>query len=84
MLQCENGLVQKLLPGVNEIIQKGDFRTFTFTGVPATSVCLGNVTLSLDSSYAYSGRPILLAQGSDGKVEVNIPVPGTPIPFLRT
>lgn len=84
MLQCENGLVQKLQPGVNEIIQKGDFRTFTFTGVPATSACLGKVTLSLDSSYAYSGRPILLAQGSDGKVEVNIPVPGTPIPFLRT
>jgi hypothetical protein len=76
VLQCDNGLVRKLLPGVNEIIEKGDSRTFIFTDIPATSACLEQVELSLDSSYAYPGRPILFAQGSNGKVRVNVPVPG--------
>ena len=83
VLQCDNGLVRKSLPGVNDIIQKGDSRTFTFTNVPATSVCLGKVAISLDSSYAYTGRPILFAQGSNGKVEVSIPIPRTRNVFLR-
>ena len=84
VLQCDNGLVRKSLPGVNEIVQKGDSRTFTFTNVPATSACLGQVKLSLDSSYAYSGRPILFAQGNNGNVNVNIPVPGIQTRYLRT
>ena len=83
ILQCNNGLVRKSLPGVNEIIQKGDSSTFTFTNVPATSACLGQVKLSLESPHAYSGRPILFAQGNNGNVNLNIPVPGLQTRYVQ-
>jgi hypothetical protein len=61
--------------GVNTIIDEGDSQVFSFLGIPATAECLGNVTLSLDSPYAYADRPVRFAQGVDGTVQVNFPEP---------
>jgi hypothetical protein len=75
VLECGNGMMRKSLSGVDEIIEKGDARTFSFQGVPATTECLRNVKISLESSYTYIGRPILFAQGSNGTVQLSIPLP---------
>jgi hypothetical protein len=75
VLKCRNGLVNMTLPGVNEIIEKNESRIFLFRNVPATTVCLSNVSLSLQSSYAYPGRPIKFAQGTTGDVTIRVPVP---------
>jgi hypothetical protein len=74
-LECGNGVVSFKLSGVNEIIEKGETKEFLFQNIPATIECLQDVTLSLQSSYAYSGRPILFAQGTNGKVSLTLPLP---------
>jgi hypothetical protein len=52
---------------------------FTFTGVPATEACLNALALTLESSYAYSARPIKFAQGN-GTLSIRLPLPGTTLP----
>jgi hypothetical protein len=66
--------------GVEKIINQGDVKTFEFKNIPATSDCLSGVSLSLESSYAYPDRPIKFAQGSDGTVKLNLPLPGQSTP----
>ena len=92
VLECGNGVVKSKIPGVNTIVDKGEFKTFTFQNIPATRECLEKISLSLESSYAYMGRPILFAQGIDGKVSLSIPLPApsvvapvatAPIPIQR-
>ena len=75
VLECGNGVVKTKQSGVNTIIEKGAVKTFTFPNIPATTECLEKITLSLESSYTYMGRPILFAQGIDGTVLLNIPQP---------
>lgn len=75
VLECGNGVVQIKLPGVDTILEKGESKAFTFQNIPATKECLEKITISLESSYAYLGRPILFAQGIDGKVSLNVPLP---------
>jgi len=72
-LECP-GLTQTL-HGVEAIIDNGDTRVFSFEGVPATAESLHSVSISLDSPYAYPGRPIRFAQGTDGTVSLSIPLP---------
>jgi hypothetical protein len=83
VLKCGNGLFNATLPGVNEIIDKSDSRSFVFKNIPSTSTCLNSVTLSLHSSYAYTGRPIKFAQSSTGDVTVRLPIPGASSRYLR-
>jgi hypothetical protein len=61
--------------GVNELIEQGQSKTFSFKGIPVTPECLQQVSITLDSSYAYSGRPIQFAQGTSGMVILRLPVP---------
>jgi hypothetical protein len=75
VLECSNGTIKSSLPGVNDIVEQGSSKIFTFANVPATNDCLDNVTLSLSSSYAYPGRPIRFGQGTDGAVAIRIPQP---------
>jgi hypothetical protein len=75
LLECGNGSFNMTLPGVDLIIEKGESKKFLFQTVPATTECLGEVKLSLQSSYAYTGRPILFAQGTNGIVSITIPLP---------
>ena len=75
LFECGNGTVKMSLPGVNDIIERGASKVFTFTNVPASKNCLDNVTLSLSSSYAYPARPIRFGQGMDGTVTIRIPQP---------
>jgi hypothetical protein len=70
--------------GVEKIINQGDVKTFEFKNIPATSDCLSSVSLSLESSYAYPDRPIKFAQGSDGTVKLNLPLPGQSTPTSPT
>jgi hypothetical protein len=77
LLECGNGFFNMTLPGVDLIIEKGESKKFLFQNVPATTECLGQVKLSLQSSYAYTGRPILFAQGTNGIVSISIPLPGS-------
>lgn len=61
--------------GVHQIISQGESKLFAFVDIPASSSCLGNVSLSLSSPYAYEGRPIKFAQGENRKILLNIPMP---------
>jgi hypothetical protein len=73
VLSCPDILPQAQ-EGVNTIIDEGDSQVFSFLSIPATAACLGNVTLSLDSPYTYTGRPIKFAQGTDGIVQIKLPL----------
>jgi hypothetical protein len=86
VLECGGGVVKSTLPGVDDILDRGQSKTFTFKNIPATKECLGQISLSLHSSYAYPGRPIRFAQGTSGtgKVLLQIPLstsPPLPIPL---
>jgi hypothetical protein len=61
--------------GVNGLIQNGDSKIFSFTGIPADSTCLNAITMTLASEYASAGRPVKFAQGSSGTVTLGLPLP---------
>lgn len=61
--------------GFETLFDRGDTQTFVFFGIPATGPCLRAVSLSLESSYAYEGKPILFAQGETGMVVIDLPLP---------
>ena len=73
VLECSG--TKKVQEGVNDIVEKGQSKRFLFRNVPATDECLKKMSLKLQSSYAYEGRPILFAQGLDGKVSFRVPIP---------
>jgi hypothetical protein len=73
-LYCPGLNRPRRLGGVNFILGQGDSRTFSFPGVPATSLCLSDISLSLESTHTFPGRPIKFAQG-DGTVTLNVPQP---------
>jgi hypothetical protein len=69
-------MTKQVVSGVETIIEAGAFKTFSFARVPATAQCLSALTLSLASSYAYTGRPVKFAQGN-GTLVVSLPLPNT-------
>ena len=75
------GISMMTLPGVDNVVGKGESAVFEFAGIPATESCLGAVTLSLESSNVFAGNPIKFAQG-DGSIVAVIPllVPETTAP----
>jgi hypothetical protein len=68
------GMNKKSLSGVESLYVSGDSKVFSFTGIPTTKECLDALTLSLESSYVYAGRPIKFAQGN-GQVSFALPLP---------
>jgi hypothetical protein len=64
------------LPGVNTLIEAGTSKVFSFKDIPADSACLGNILVKLESNFAPAGRPVKFAQGNDGTVSLEIPLPG--------
>jgi hypothetical protein len=63
------------MKGVERLVAEGDTKTFSFTNIPRTTTCMKAVSLYLNSTYAYSGRPIKFAQGQTGTVQIHIPLP---------
>ena len=61
-------------PNVERLVVKDQSSVFAFTGIPASSACLDEVSIYLNSSYIYAGRPIKFAQGTSGIVKLNIPM----------
>jgi hypothetical protein len=80
VLQCEGLPVPVKQSGVNELIERGQFKTFSFKDFPATSECLQQVSIMLQSSFAYNGRPVVFAQGNDGFVVLRLPLPSAMVP----
>jgi hypothetical protein len=76
VLECF-GMTKQVASGVETIIEAGAFKNFSFARVPATAQCWSALTLSLASSYAYTGRPVKFAQGN-GTLVVSLPLPNTP------
>jgi hypothetical protein len=74
-IDCEGLKSPRSLPGVESIIEKGETKNFTFSGIPATAECLHKVSFALKSSYAYDKRPIRFAQGLNGSVSLYVPSP---------
>lgn len=68
------------LSGVEGLVERGQSKVFSFSNIPASFVCLGQVTFTLVSSHTYTGRPIKFAQG-DGKVSLNLPLPNPVAPI---
>jgi hypothetical protein len=66
---------EKVLNGVETLIEQGESRVFSFHGIPATSDCLKSVSITLESPYAYPGKPIKFAQGVDGTLQLALPLP---------
>lgn len=58
-----------------ELIAEGDSATFTMQGLPPTTQCVQSIDLKLTSSMLYQGTSIKFAQGADGRVIVNAPLP---------
>lgn len=75
-LECPGLAAPLQVDGVDALIDKGQHSEFVFEGVPADQECLRELSLKLNSSYAYKGKPIKFAQGDDGTVALNIPAPG--------
>jgi Malectin domain len=75
VLQCEGLPIPLKQSGVHELIERGQSKTFSFKDIPATSECLKKVSIMLRSSFAYSGRPVVFAQGTDGVVVLRLPLP---------
>jgi hypothetical protein len=69
------GVPKLLLGGVKTLDDQYEANIFTFTGIPTTAACLNDLSLSLESSYAYARRPIKFAQGT-GKIRFRLPPPG--------
>jgi hypothetical protein len=65
----------KVLDGVETLIELGESRVFSFQGIPVTSDCLQSVSITLESAYAYPGKPIKFAQGVDGTLRLALPLP---------
>jgi hypothetical protein len=82
------GMVQKQVPGVEKLIDQNSIADFVIFQVPATTQCLSNVTLNLNSPLLYPGKFVKLAQSNntkvttDGMVRLSIPLPiiGQPAP----
>jgi Malectin domain len=80
LLECEGLPVPLKQGGVNELVELGQSKTFSFEGIPVTQACFQQVSIMLDSPYAYSGRPVLFAQGVSGKVVLRLPLPPAAAP----
>jgi hypothetical protein len=61
--------------GVDDLIENGALKVFSFQNIPATSTCLDSIKISLKSGFVYAGRPVKFAQGSDGTVSLRLPLP---------
>jgi hypothetical protein len=69
-------------PIPNAALQKnGDVALVSLSGIQAASSCFSSIELQLGSSYMYSDKPILWAQGLDGRVIItSVPLPNETIP----
>lgn len=67
----------KALSGVQNLVETGSSLVFPFADIPGTSACLGALSISLQSNYTFSGRPIKFAQGASGKISLSLPLPPT-------
>jgi hypothetical protein len=77
------GLAQLLTrPGLESLIENGDEMSYVFTDIPATRECMSAVEISLVSSYAYPDQPIRFAQGADGTLILNLPLPSDSITYF--
>jgi hypothetical protein len=76
-LDCPDLTRPREMTGVESLLVEGDAKTFSFTNIPRTPSCMNDVTLFVNSSYAYSGRPIKFSQGQTGNVKLGIPIPTT-------
>lgn len=74
-LDCQELAEPHVLDGVEKLIENGDTKEFVFVGVPATALCLADVSFQLLSPYAMTGRPIKFAQGREGIVSLSLPLP---------
>lgn len=83
-LHCYDAKLQKTKirrkRGVQSIIKQNSWKTFTFSNI--THSCLSNLTFTLDSPYAYPGRPVRFAQRGRYNHEttasvsiLNVPIP---------
>lgn len=61
--------------GVETIIEQNDTKNFTFIGVPATVTSLSGISFTLESPMLLPTRPIKFAQGIDGTVTIDVPLP---------
>ncbi len=75
-LSCA-GMDLKKVGGVETLLPNAE-KAFIFTGVSSSSACLASVNITLETEYAYAGKPIKFAQGSNGIVQLSIPQPPPP------
>jgi hypothetical protein len=68
------GMKRVSISGAHLLVNQGQSRVFVFQGIPATSACLGDLSLLLESNYLYPGRPIKFAQGN-GALQFSLPPP---------
>jgi len=74
VLSCDG--TSESADGVENLVDTGDKSVFRFTNIPADSQCLNNVEITLDSpGHVHAGRPVRFAQGDDGRVILELPVP---------
>lgn len=74
-LSCPVLLEPFQITGVEkQLIEEGDSMIYKFFGIPAILPCLQEISVYVNSPYAYPERPIKLAQGN-GRVLLSIPPP---------
>jgi hypothetical protein len=78
-LSC-NGMSNKKVAGVESLIDQGSSGIFAFTGVPATSSCLGSISVTLESDFLYPERPMKFAQ-QNGMLVFSLPLPNGALPL---
>ena len=76
---ADAGVVEMTVTGVEQLIEQGASARFLFRNVPATTECVEQITLSLQSSYAYPTRPIRLAQGEEDGTNITFSIPLPPV-----
>jgi hypothetical protein len=72
---CNDNKVASKWIFAKDLTDRGDTTVINLDGIPATSSCLNDIEFRLGSTMAYPDRPIRWAQGVDGKVILDIPLP---------
>ena len=65
----------EIVPGVEQLIDTGSSKIFSFSTIPADTDCLDNVEILLYTDHAHQDRPVRFAQGDDGRVQLSLPLP---------
>lgn len=81
-VNCKGIATPRTASGVEKLIDQFQTSVYSVTGLPSTSDCLSSVSFTLTSPMIQPYRPMKWAQGINGIITLNIPLPSGNIPVI--